>query len=117
MPKLDLFSRRVIWAATGVRHRQCRLLDALAKDATAFVMSNRDLLADRPVWLFSSGPLGTDATDAKGVDLRTTAEPNEIPGFREAIHPGDHRVSSVRSIPTGSPSPRRRCESSRPLAR
>jgi len=57
------------------------------KDATAFVMSNRDLWAHRPVWLFSTGPLGTDATDAKGVDLRTTAEPKEIPGFREAIHP------------------------------
>lgn len=62
------------------------------KDATAFVMSNRDLLAHRPVWLFSTGPLGTDATDAKGVDLRTAAEPKEIPGFREAIHPRDHRV-------------------------
>jgi menaquinone-dependent protoporphyrinogen oxidase len=62
------------------------------KDATAFVMSNRDLLAHRPVWLFSTGPLGTDATDAKGVDLRTTAEPKEIPGFREAIHPRDHHV-------------------------
>ena len=86
-------------------------------DATAFVMSNRDLLAHRPVWLVSTGPLGTDATDAKGVDLRTTAEPKEIPGFRKAIHPRDHRISSVRSIPAGSPSSRRRCESSRPLAR
>jgi len=55
------------------------------KDATAFVMSNRDLLAHRPVWLFSTGPLGTDVADGKGVDLRTTAEPKEIPGFREAI--------------------------------
>jgi menaquinone-dependent protoporphyrinogen oxidase len=62
------------------------------KDATAFVMSNRDLLAHRPVWLFSTGPLDTDATDAKGVDLRTSAEPKEIPGFREAIHPRDHHV-------------------------
>src|ERR1035437_1334124 len=62
------------------------------KDATAFVGSNRDVLAKRPVWLFSTGPLGTDATDAKGVDLRTTAEPKEIPGFREAIHPRDHHV-------------------------
>ena len=62
------------------------------KDATAFVMSNRDLLAHRPVWLFSSGPLGTGATDVKGVDLRTSAEPKEIPGFREAIHPRDHHV-------------------------
>jgi menaquinone-dependent protoporphyrinogen oxidase len=65
------------------------------KDATAFVVSNRDLLAHRPVWLFSTGPLGTDATDAidaKGVDLPATAEPKEIPGFREAIHPRDHHV-------------------------
>jgi menaquinone-dependent protoporphyrinogen oxidase len=63
------------------------------KDATAFVMSNRDLLAHRPrVWLFSSGPLGTDVTDAKGVDLPTAAEPKEIPGFRETIHPRDHHV-------------------------
>jgi menaquinone-dependent protoporphyrinogen oxidase len=62
------------------------------KDASAFVMSNRDLLAHRPVWLFSSGPLGTDVTDAKGMDLRTSAEPKEIPGFREAIHPRDHQV-------------------------
>jgi len=36
--------------------------------------------------------LGTDATDAKGADLRTAAEPKEIPGFREAIHPRDHHV-------------------------
>jgi len=55
-------------------------------------MSNRDLLAHRPVWLFSTGPLGIDATDAKGVDLPATAEPKEIPGFREAIHPRDHHV-------------------------
>ena len=87
------------------------------KDATAFVMSNRDLLAHRPVWLFSTGPLGTDATDAKGVDLRTAAEPKEIPGFREAIHPETTTSSSVPWIPAGSPSPRRRCGSSRPLAR
>ena len=49
-------------------------------------------MAQRPVWLFSTGPLGTDGTDATGVDLRTAAEPKEIPGFRAAIHPRDHHV-------------------------
>ena len=39
------------------------------KHATDFVMSNRDLLSRRPVWLFSTGPLGTETTNAKGVDL------------------------------------------------
>jgi menaquinone-dependent protoporphyrinogen oxidase len=62
------------------------------KDATAFVMSNRDLLSRRPVWLFSTGPLGTQDTDANGVDVRAAAEPKDIPGFREAIHPRDHHV-------------------------
>ncbi|WP_241769775.1 flavodoxin domain-containing protein [Rhodococcus opacus] len=71
----------VIGSAAYSMHRR--------KDATAFVMSTRDLLAHRPVWLFSTGPLGTDA---KGVSLRTTAEPKEIRGFRTAIHPRDHHV-------------------------
>src|SRR6476619_31376 len=31
-------------------------------EATDFVTANLDLLADRPVWLFSSGPLGTSPT-------------------------------------------------------
>ena len=62
------------------------------KDAAAFVDSNRDALANRPVWLFSSGPLGTEATDAKGVDLRTSAEPKELTEFQQTIHPRDHHV-------------------------
>ena len=62
------------------------------KDAAAFVRDNRDLLAQRPVWLFSSGPLGTDLTDAHGTDVRTAAEPKEIAELREAIGPRDHRV-------------------------
>lgn len=38
------------------------------KDATAFVRQNALLLAGRPTWLFSSGPLGTEPTDAEGRD-------------------------------------------------
>jgi len=62
------------------------------KDATAFVRSNRDLLAQRPVWLFSSGPLGAEATDTDGIDLRAVFEPKEIRGLQVAIQPRDHRV-------------------------
>jgi menaquinone-dependent protoporphyrinogen oxidase len=62
------------------------------KAATAFVRRNRAALADRLVWLFSSGPLGTAATDAQGQDLRVVAEPKEIAEFRAAITPRDHRV-------------------------
>ena len=62
------------------------------KDATGFVRRNQDLLAQRPVWLFSSGPLGIEATGAKGVDPHTAAEPRELSEFQEVIHPREHRV-------------------------
>jgi menaquinone-dependent protoporphyrinogen oxidase len=52
------------------------------KEATAFVESNTAWLARRPVWLFSSGPVGPAAP----------ADPKELPAIREAIKPLDHRV-------------------------
>ncbi len=62
------------------------------KEAAEFVRRNRAVLVDRPVWLFSSGPLGTEARDPQGRDLREVSEPKEIAEFREAIRPRDHRV-------------------------
>jgi menaquinone-dependent protoporphyrinogen oxidase len=62
------------------------------KEGTEFVRRNRALLASKPVWLFSSGPLGTEARDAKGRDLREAAVPKEIAELREAISARDHRV-------------------------
>ncbi len=62
------------------------------KEAAGFVRRNRAALAGRPVWLFSSGPLGTEATDAQGRDLRELAEPKEFAEFREAIGPRGTRV-------------------------
>jgi menaquinone-dependent protoporphyrinogen oxidase len=62
------------------------------KEAAAFVQRNRTVLATKPVWLFSSGPLGTEATDAKGRDLTVAAEPKEIAEFEAAIGPKGHRV-------------------------
>ena len=44
------------------------------------------------MWLFSSGPLGTEPADAQGRDLTVAAEPKEIAEFTEAIHPRGHRV-------------------------
>jgi menaquinone-dependent protoporphyrinogen oxidase len=57
------------------------------KQATDFARRNRALRAGWPVWLFSSGPLGTQATDAKGRDLKVVAEPREIAEFWETIRP------------------------------
>jgi menaquinone-dependent protoporphyrinogen oxidase len=62
------------------------------KQAREFVRRNRDALAQRQVWLFSSGPLGTKRADTRGRDLLELCEPREIREFRQSIHPRDHRV-------------------------
>ena len=62
------------------------------KKATEFVRRNCAALAERPVWLFSSGPLGTKTTDEQGRDVCTVTVPKEIAEFTESIHPQDHRV-------------------------
>jgi menaquinone-dependent protoporphyrinogen oxidase len=62
------------------------------KEAVRFVRDNSAALAGRPVWLFSSGPVGTKTTDPQGRDLLEVAEPKVINEFRAAIAPRDHRV-------------------------
>jgi menaquinone-dependent protoporphyrinogen oxidase len=61
-------------------------------DATRFVKRNSATLAARPVWLFSSGPIGTDTVDAKGHDVLVASEPREFAGFRGTLHPRGERV-------------------------
>jgi len=62
------------------------------KEAVRFVRRNGDALARRPVWLFSSGPLGTEQTDAQGRDVHTTAGPKELDELVAATHASEHRV-------------------------
>ena len=62
------------------------------KEATEFVRRNQALLATRPVWLFSSGPLGTATTDAQGRDLLVASGPKEYAEFKETIAPRGVRV-------------------------
>jgi len=62
------------------------------KPAVAFVRRNRAALASRPVWLFSSGPLGAKEMDEQGRNLREFLVPKEIAEFREVLKPRDHRV-------------------------
>jgi menaquinone-dependent protoporphyrinogen oxidase len=60
------------------------------KEATQFVRRNRAVLAARPTWLFSSGPLGEGALDEEGRDKRVTSLAKEIPELREAVAARDH---------------------------
>ncbi|HUK68597.1 MAG TPA: flavodoxin domain-containing protein [Streptosporangiaceae bacterium] len=62
------------------------------REARRFVKRHSALLASRPVWLFSSGPLGTKTTDPQGRDLLSVAEPKVIAKFTSAIAPRGHRV-------------------------
>ena len=62
------------------------------KEATAFVRRNQSVLAARPVWLFSSGPITADAIDAEGHDARAAAAPKETAELEQTIHARDHRV-------------------------
>jgi menaquinone-dependent protoporphyrinogen oxidase len=73
------------------------------KEATGFVRRHHRLLADHPVWLFSSGPLGTDETDAEGKDVRSEAEPREFAGLREDLHPRGTRVFFGAYDPAAEP--------------
>jgi menaquinone-dependent protoporphyrinogen oxidase len=62
------------------------------KEATGFVRKHREVLANRPVWLFSSGPIGTDLVDAKGRDVFEAARPAEFAEFAGTIHPRDAAI-------------------------
>lgn len=57
------------------------------KDATGFVKRNRAALAERPTWLFSSGPIGTDRIDKDGKDVVEASNPKEFPELIATIRP------------------------------
>jgi len=72
-------------------------------EATAFVRRHRDLLARKPVWVFSSGPVGCEPVDAKGWDQVKASEPKEFEEFARTIQPRDERVFFGAYDPTAAP--------------
>lgn len=62
------------------------------KEASHFVRRNKDLLAARPTWLFSSGPLGTEETDPQGRNVREVAAAKETDELVRAITARDHHM-------------------------
>jgi len=55
------------------------------KEANTFVQRHREALAGRPVWFFSSGPVGPDVPDKKGVDPRRASEPRDFLEFEGVV--------------------------------
>jgi len=62
------------------------------KDATAFVRKHPGVLGAHPVWLFCSGPVGTDMIDKEGKDVLESARPKEFEEFAELVHPRGEQV-------------------------
>ena len=62
------------------------------KEATEFVRSHAIELADRPTWLFSSGPIGTEQVDKSGRPVIETSVPREFAELGPRIHARDRKV-------------------------
>jgi menaquinone-dependent protoporphyrinogen oxidase len=83
------------------------------KEASQFAERNQSLLAEHPVWLFSSGPLPTSSKSTEDKDpLEQALGPEEGPGsggrkriaaFSAAIHPRDHHVFTGAFDPFDAP--------------
>jgi menaquinone-dependent protoporphyrinogen oxidase len=63
------------------------------KEALAFVEADREQLAERPVWLFSSGPLGHDPLTERGEEkIATAVSAPVLQQLTDELHPREHRV-------------------------
>ncbi|MFI2365166.1 flavodoxin domain-containing protein [Promicromonospora sp. NPDC019610] len=62
------------------------------KEARKFVERNAEKIAAHPVWLFSSGPLGTETVDKDGNDVLKGAEPKQFKEYAVLLHPRGTQV-------------------------
>lgn len=60
------------------------------KDFTRFVQRHEGLLVTRPLWLFSSGPLGTDKVDKQGRDVLEVSQAKETAQVLERTRARGH---------------------------
>lgn len=73
------------------------------KPAVKFARRHRAALAGRPVWLFSSGPLGTDVVDKDGEDVLQAARPKEFDELTELLRPRGEQVFFGAYDPDATP--------------
>jgi menaquinone-dependent protoporphyrinogen oxidase len=62
------------------------------KEASSFVREHAQALKERPVWLFSSGPVSPDKVDAQGRDVLKGSEPREFAEFPATLGVRGQRV-------------------------
>lgn len=81
---LDDYDAVVLGAAVYIGH--------WLKPATKFAHRHAGELAGKPVWLFGSGPLGTEPVDSQGVDAREATRPKEFDEVTALLKPRGERV-------------------------
>lgn len=81
---VDQYDAVIIGAAAYMYH--------WLKDATSFARHHRKELRERPVWLFSSGPLGTDLVDKEGRDVLKTGRPKEFDELTDLLQTRGEQV-------------------------
>ena len=73
------------------------------KEATSFAKRHRTELGQRPVWLFSSGPLGTDLVDKEGADVLEASRPKEFTELTTLLEPRGEQVFFGAWDPNAAP--------------
>jgi menaquinone-dependent protoporphyrinogen oxidase len=73
------------------------------KDAVQFAHEHAEFLAEHPLWLFNSGPLGTDLVNKQGVDVLVASRPKEFDGLVQLLHPIAEKAFFGAYDPTARP--------------
>lgn len=92
---VEAYDAHVIGAAAYMWH--------WLKPATRFVRHNEELLARRPVWLFSSGPVGDETVDEDGNDILEVSRPKEFDELHDLLEPRDEQVFFGKWDPDAPP--------------
>jgi menaquinone-dependent protoporphyrinogen oxidase len=73
------------------------------KAAVRFAHEYAEHLATHPLWLFSSGPIGTDLVNKQGVDVFVASRPKDFDELVELLHPVGEKVFFGAYDPTARP--------------
>ena len=73
------------------------------REAVRFARQNAERLAAQPLWLFSSGPIGTDLVNKQGIDVLVASRPKEFDELVDLLHPVSERVFFGAYDPTARP--------------
>jgi len=73
------------------------------KAAVRFAREHADHLAKHPLWMFSSGPIGTDLVNKQGVDVLVASRPKEFDELVDLLHPVAEKMFFGAYDPTARP--------------